>query len=265
MSEIEERVCESLQDESHSNGEESPRKDGLKNPEKNQDENVNMDPIHKSTTKCCLCENQPKYKCPRCEKQTCSLDCVKNHKQLFSCSGKRNRTEFIPISEYSASTFFSDFTLLEEISRFSDQSRRDQLLKRHKIPEGKFSFLVKASKMRDIQLKIMPISMKKHRMNSSFFHIKENLIYWKLELHFFLPTNLLIPPNRNQENILSLEIEKISEIEPLGKILDKILDKKSPHLSRFQNKNIPQDFLIFFSPQGKPATKAGKMHPLDLQ
>ena len=46
---------------------------------------------------CQVCENAPKqYKCPRCALYTCSLTCCKTHKQKFQCSGKRDKTAFIP-------------------------------------------------------------------------------------------------------------------------------------------------------------------------
>ncbi|KAJ1477323.1 hypothetical protein T484DRAFT_1592098, partial [Baffinella frigidus] len=42
-----------------------------------------------------------KYKCPRCAKRTCSLKCVKAHKQADDCSGQRNRAEYRSIPEFT--------------------------------------------------------------------------------------------------------------------------------------------------------------------
>lgn len=55
----------------------------------------------RGTMKCEVCEKEEaKYKCPRCERRTCSLACVTAHKQRDSCSGKRDRTAFLSVSEF---------------------------------------------------------------------------------------------------------------------------------------------------------------------
>lgn len=41
-----------------------------------------------------------KYKCPRCDLRSCGLDCVKAHKARTGCSGKRDRTAFVPLAEF---------------------------------------------------------------------------------------------------------------------------------------------------------------------
>lgn len=49
---------------------------------------------------CTICRiDPPKYTCPRCAVQTCSLRCSKRHKLWASCNGKRDPTVFRPISE----------------------------------------------------------------------------------------------------------------------------------------------------------------------
>jgi hypothetical protein len=51
---------------------------------------------------CELCKKEAaKYKCPRCALRTCSLACVKDHKTKFHCSGKRDRTAFVPIGSFN--------------------------------------------------------------------------------------------------------------------------------------------------------------------
>lgn len=41
-----------------------------------------------------------KYKCPRCELRSCGLACVKAHKARTECSGKRDRTGFVPLAQF---------------------------------------------------------------------------------------------------------------------------------------------------------------------
>lgn len=51
-----------------------------------------------------LCEEckqtEWKYKCPGCELRSCGLACVKAHKTRTGCSGKRDRTAFVPLAEF---------------------------------------------------------------------------------------------------------------------------------------------------------------------
>jgi hypothetical protein len=58
-----------------------------------------------------MCEecgkNVFKYKCPGCGVRSCGLECVKAHKTRTNCSGKRNRTAFVPISEFDDNVLIS--------------------------------------------------------------------------------------------------------------------------------------------------------------
>ncbi len=52
--------------------------------------------------KCEICEkNQRLYKCPRCSIFSCSLECCRRHKVERSCSGIRDKSEFVPVSKFS--------------------------------------------------------------------------------------------------------------------------------------------------------------------
>lgn len=84
---------------------------------KEQVENVSIKAIPKGLTKCEECKSNPsKYKCPGCSIQSCSLPCVKAHKTRTGCTGKRNQTQFVPISQFDDSillsgTYSSNFVL----------------------------------------------------------------------------------------------------------------------------------------------------------
>lgn len=50
---------------------------------------------------CQECEqNEFKYKCPGCGVRSCGLGCVKAHKERTGCTGKRDRTVFVPLAEF---------------------------------------------------------------------------------------------------------------------------------------------------------------------
>ncbi|KAG5991920.1 hypothetical protein E4U43_003903 [Claviceps pusilla] len=49
---------------------------------------------------CSICHvSAPKYKCPRCGTQTCSLPCTKKHKSWSDCSGRRDPTAYVAPSK----------------------------------------------------------------------------------------------------------------------------------------------------------------------
>ncbi|TAQ84928.1 hypothetical protein B7494_g6755 [Chlorociboria aeruginascens] len=56
------------------------------------------DPLLSSLCRICNI-SVPKYKCPRCSLQTCSLPCSRRHKTWYACNGLRDPTVFIPKSE----------------------------------------------------------------------------------------------------------------------------------------------------------------------
>lgn len=51
-----------------------------------------------------LCEQcgaaASKYRCPGCSRRSCSLACVNAHKAQHGCSGKRDRTAYVPLKEF---------------------------------------------------------------------------------------------------------------------------------------------------------------------
>jgi hypothetical protein len=64
------------------------------------------------------------YKCPACSVQTCSLPCVKQHKALTGCTGKRERTAFVPMAAFTEHDLRSDFNLLEGVSLEIGRAKR---------------------------------------------------------------------------------------------------------------------------------------------
>lgn len=57
---------------------------------------------------CDECRSNPwKYRCPGCSIKSCSLPCVKSHKARTNCTGKRNRTDFVPLSQFDDNVLIS--------------------------------------------------------------------------------------------------------------------------------------------------------------
>jgi len=66
---------------------------------------------------CDVCKNtEARYCCPRCNTRSCSLGCCKKHKIDTKCSGERQKTAFIPITEFTDSNLISGNLLQCEIS-----------------------------------------------------------------------------------------------------------------------------------------------------
>jgi hypothetical protein len=42
-----------------------------------------------------------KYKCPACQFKSCSLKCIKLHKEKLNCTGERDPTKFVKKKQYS--------------------------------------------------------------------------------------------------------------------------------------------------------------------
>lgn len=57
---------------------------------------------------CQVCKTKPsKYKCPGCCVRTCSLPCVKAHKESTGCNGKRQLTQFVPLDSFDDNLLIS--------------------------------------------------------------------------------------------------------------------------------------------------------------
>ncbi len=56
---------------------------------------------HSNSIKCQYCDIKDwKYKCPKCNFHSCSLECCKSHKEKYSCDGIRSKVEYVPMEKY---------------------------------------------------------------------------------------------------------------------------------------------------------------------
>ncbi|KAI0484460.1 hypothetical protein GGR56DRAFT_613924 [Xylariaceae sp. FL0804] len=78
------------------------------------------------TSLCTICHMQmPKYKCPRCGARTCSLACVKKHKNWSSCNGERDATVFVPREKLKTEAGIDhDYNFLTKIERTVERTQK---------------------------------------------------------------------------------------------------------------------------------------------
>lgn len=101
-------------------------------------------------TLCTICHtNAPKYVCPGCSAQTCSLPCTTKHKSWANCSGRRDPTAFMPASRLkTASGVDHDYNFLSAIERERDRNQRDMVGDRHLFTETEVRQLDDESRFR---------------------------------------------------------------------------------------------------------------------
>jgi hypothetical protein len=63
-----------------------------------------------SSKKCLGCGAEAVYRCPGCGVESCSVACVRKHKEETQCDGKRSQATYIPLSQ------FTDQQLLSGVS-----------------------------------------------------------------------------------------------------------------------------------------------------
>ncbi|KAK8094142.1 HIT zinc finger protein [Apiospora hydei] len=94
-----------------------------------------MDPL--LTSLCSVCRTrEPKYKCPRCGTNTCSLPCVKRHKKWSSCNGQRDPTVYMPPAKLRTDAGIDhDYNFLTKIERSLEQTEKLLVEERGILPD----------------------------------------------------------------------------------------------------------------------------------
>ncbi|CAK4084084.1 unnamed protein product [Aphanomyces euteiches] len=180
---------------------------------------------------CIMCSSADiKYRCPRCERITCSLVCCLAHKKNFECDGKRDRTKYIPLAQFRDADISSDFFFLQEVARSTSAVHLEVDVKpaepkkprRHEQPATALSVnpelpanylrryppsvqsFVQQAKKRGIFVHLHAAGMSKRKANTSFYNSKQDCIYWRLEVNFIHSSGVRIVEPKYSE-ALSLE------------------------------------------------------------
>ena len=132
-----------------------------------------------------LCEvchlKERRYVCPGCAMKTCSLPCVKAHKQNTSCDGKRKLSTFVKLEN------FTDKELLDDMNFLESTSRKIRCIEggSFRVPTAPVAgglinsttsarcskvlldILVRAAAMRKVSLKLSPFLTTRRKRNST--------------------------------------------------------------------------------------------------
>ncbi|ONI20260.1 hypothetical protein PRUPE_2G005000 [Prunus persica] len=153
-----------------------------------------------------ICEeckaNPSKYKCPGCSIRSCSLPCVKAHKLRTGCTGKRNQTNFVPLSQIDNNQLLSDYNLLEEVKRVSESAQRlrNKLCRYnyYRLPDHLKSLRGAASSRRT-KLLFLPSGMSKREKNQTRYDRRKKCISWTIEWRFH-STDVVLTDHEVNEN-----------------------------------------------------------------
>ena len=135
-------------------------------------------------TSCVVCSEPAKYTCPGCFRRSCSLQCVKDHKLKFSCSGERNMGEVIPLKDFSSTTLSRDLHFIEDCHRVVQNCQKhfDHFWKYHyRALPPPLHALREAAKRRGVICQIVSEGLSKRDRNTSRYDKKSDTMIWRCE------------------------------------------------------------------------------------
>eukprot|EP00743_Colponemidia_sp_Colp-15_P008641 GILK01009404.1.p1 GENE.GILK01009404.1~~GILK01009404.1.p1 ORF type:complete len:366 (+),score=56.95 GILK01009404.1:36-1100(+) len=223
-----------------------------------EQEDTKMSPTKKHAKACDVCRsNTAKYRCPRCELRSCSLDCSKRHKLETGCSGERDRTAFVPITEFTDEHLVSDFRLLEDVNRVADIAKRERSRKglhNSKQLPSRLKFLTREAKRQAIKLIFMPMGMSRREHNTTHYDDKLKQIVWHVEFIF-------------KHCQVTRHLEAVST-SCLSEVLSSLLDPHTGNTAARQqllpySKEPRENLLIYTQTQNVPANQK-RFEPVEL-
>ncbi|XP_042515508.1 box C/D snoRNA protein 1-like [Macadamia integrifolia] len=225
--------------------------------EEQQESVVPPNTDHDHSKQASLCEecslNPSKYRCPGCSFRSCSLPCVKAHKQRTGCTGKRLRTQFVPLSQFDDNLLISDYNFLEEAKKAAESAQRMRRGKfgsfHFKLP-FKLRMLRNAAGRRKTRLLLLPEGMSKREKNQSRYDQKKDSIFWTIEWRFRSADVILIDHGVDENTNLCSIIEKHLQPGPWNHQL-------MPFCREFENLR----FFIIKNPKGPKS----HFHQLDMK
>lgn len=204
------------------------------------EENVDTPLAKQQALLCQECEKNPsKYKCPACFFRSCSLLCVNAHKHRTGCSGKKNQTDFVPLSQFNDNVLLSDYNLLEEVKRVTEAAHRTRT-KLSVHPYFKLPFplqnLRRAAASRRTKLLFLPSGLSRRGRNQSRYEQRKKFISWTIEWRFHSTDVVLCDHGIHEDMTLRTVIEKHLKPGPWNHQLKHFCDEQLDNLRFFIRK-----------------------------
>lgn len=194
----------------------------------------------KEEVTCEECKTNPsKYKCPGCSLRSCSLPCVKAHKQRTGCTGKRPLTNYLPLSQFDDNVLLSDYNMLEDVKRVAESAQRTRLKLcgeyHYRLPFPLKS-LRSAAASRRTKLLFLSNGMSKRLMNRTYYNNRKKFISWTIEWRFRSTDVVLIEHGIHENTNLCSVIGKHLEHGPWNHRLRQFCDEPLDSLKFFIRK-----------------------------
>lgn len=134
---------------------------------------------------CQVCgRNDAKYVCPACKMQTCSLDCVKRHKEETKCTGVKPKTGFIPLSEMDEATLVRDCRLLDTVVNKASFIKAQNTQSAPKKSNKWQKHLSNTCIDRGITVRFMPSASSRAKGNKTRYDATQKRVFWTLNWRF---------------------------------------------------------------------------------
>ena len=179
--------------------------------------------------KCAVCLSSSfKYKCPSCLIRSCSLDCFKQHKSKFDCTGLKNSLQFKRISNFDDHQLRDDFKFLDDYNRQIDglkRQKRNIVQSLNDLPNWLQKLIYEANR-RAIKLKILPAGFQRRLQNKTAFIYSTKELHWDIEL-IFTDLNSKQYDCKLMKKRLKLHLNRVPENKVLKEVLDQFLKPTS--------------------------------------
>ncbi|KAI3882129.1 hypothetical protein MKW92_022010 [Papaver armeniacum] len=199
--------------------------------------------LKEPSSKGSMCEeckvNPWKYKCPGCSIRSCSLPCVKSHKQRASCTGKRPRDEIIPLSQFDDNLLIADYKFLEEAKRAAESAQRTRkAVFGHSLGvDIKLKQLRAVAWRRNTKLTFLPSGMSKREKNKSEYDQRKASILWTIEWRFHSTDVVIVDSGVDENTKLCSVIEEHLKLGPWNNKLRPFCEEPLDRLKFFIRKN----------------------------
>ena len=182
-------------------------------------------------------ERVAKYRCPGCGARTCSVACVRAHKEETGCSGERPpaHSRRVGRAEYGLADLRADYRFLEDARRAGEAAgpaaQPPPPPRREGLPPHLEKFRARC-KRSGVELRLMQPAMQRRRENTSRVQGRSDRLAWRVEWRFHLPSPPRLPdaaaaaggevrpPPRVGGGPKEVRVdERVPENAPLGEVL----------------------------------------------